>query len=339
MGQLETSRRVQIDVVSNGAYEVTGEEGLSPAKATLLGPCRVTPQEYPQIACRNIDIVLPAGGVDEALFGQVWGELHAQPDQHTVAYRGRHRWVPTYEALRLTQTPGIPSLLRPCGVYLITGGMGGMGLVLAEYLATTVQARLVLVGRTELPERNQWQAWVARHGEEDGVSRRIARLQALEALGAELLVVKADVTALADVEMVVRAACACFGTIHGVIHAAGVAGGGIIPLKTRAMAGSVLAPKVVGTAVLHSALQDVELDFFVLCSSFNSILGGVGQVDYVAANAFLDAFAHAQSSQPGSDNCHQLGHMGRSGYGGRSRSACSSAAVEGRKPAARHSVC
>jgi acyl carrier protein len=80
-----------------------------------------------------------------------------------------------------------------------------------------------------------------------------------------------------------------------VIHAAGVAGGGIIPLKTRDAAERVLAPKVFGLAALHTALGDAPLDFVALCSSMNSILGGAGQVDYCAANAFLDAFAHAQN--------------------------------------------
>jgi acyl carrier protein len=91
----------------------------------------------------------------------------------------------------------------------------------------------------------------------------------------------------------------CFGHIHGVIHAAGVAGGGIMQLKTSEMAARVLAPKVQGTIVLNALFQGRDLDFFILCSSMASILGGSGQVDYCGANAFLDAFAHHHNSGDG----------------------------------------
>jgi acyl carrier protein len=88
-----------------------------------------------------------------------------------------------------------------------------------------------------------------------------------------------------------------WGEVHGVIHAAGVAGGGILPLKTVGMARDVLAPKVEGTLILHELLRGMPLDFLILCSSVNAWLGGVGQVDYCAANRFLDAFAHWDRAQ------------------------------------------
>lgn len=113
----------------------------------------------------------------------------------------------------------------------------------------------------------------------------------MQALGAEVLVVSADVVKHEQMEKVLQQTYDKFGELHGVIHAAGVAGGGMIQLKTPEMANKVLSPKVTGTLVLGEVLQDAKLDFFVLCSSLQSIMGEFGQVDYCAANAFLDAFA------------------------------------------------
>jgi NAD(P)-dependent dehydrogenase (short-subunit alcohol dehydrogenase family) len=90
-----------------------------------------------------------------------------------------------------------------------------------------------------------------------------------------------------------------FGPIHGLIHAAGVAGGGILQLKERDAAARVMAPKVEGTLVLESVLRDEPLDFVLLCSSVASLVGGFGQVDYCAANAFLDAYALRAASSKG----------------------------------------
>jgi NAD(P)-dependent dehydrogenase (short-subunit alcohol dehydrogenase family) len=95
------------------------------------------------------------------------------------------------------------------------------------------------------------------------------------------------------------AAEARLGPIHGVIHAAGVAPGGVIQLKTREMAERVLAPKVQGTLVLDAVLKGRPTDFVVLCSSLASVLGVPGQVDYCAANAFQDAFARARAGASG----------------------------------------
>ncbi len=295
LGEAGLAAPVQIDVIGNGLFEIVGAEKLAPHKATVLGPCRVIPQEYPQLTCRYIDVQLPAGELDESLLARVRSELQGAAEHTEVAYRGHHRWVPTFEHTRFAAEAGVPPILRRRGVYLITGGLGGIGLALAEYLAQAVQARLVLVGRTGLPERADWEAWLAEHGEANGSGRRLRKLQALESLGAEVLLGRADVTNLAEMRAVVEQARARFGKIDGVIHAAGVAGGGIIPLKTRAQAERVMAPKVLGTLVLQAALGGEPLDFAVLCSSFTSILGGAGQVDYCAANAFLDAWAHARN--------------------------------------------
>ena len=297
-GEQLSGEPIQIKVISNHLQEVTGEEVLSPEKATLLGPCRVVSQEYPNIQCTSIDIVFPKSDTqqEKELQELLLEELAAKIPDPIVAYRGKHRWVQTFEAIRLEKVDYLKLRLRDHGVYLIMGGLGGIGLVLAEYLAQTVQAKLVLMGRSSLPPRGEWESWLKTHGEQDALSRKLLKLQSFEDMGAEVLTISADVTEMNQMEAAIAQAHNRFGQIHGVIHAAGIASERIIQVGNPEDMGYVMAPKVKGTLVLDKLLSEVTLDFFVLCSSISSMLGGVGQVAYCAANAFLDAYAHHHRS-------------------------------------------
>ena len=269
---------------------------MNPQRATLIGPCRVIPQEYPNISCRHVDLdLLPGQAAEAQLLSRVISEVVSGAADKIVAYRNGHRWVQVFEPLRVQAAPeSLP--VRQNGTYLITGGVGGIGLVIAEQLAENAQAKLVLVGRSEFPEREKWEEWLEVHDVADPVSAKIRKLESLENLGAEVLVLSADVSNEQQMRAAVATAQKRFGAIHGVVHTAGIAGGGIIQLKTAEMADKVLAPKVKGTLVLASIFRDAPLDFFVACSSRSSILGGFGQVDYCAANAFLDVFANYSHS-------------------------------------------
>jgi phthiocerol/phenolphthiocerol synthesis type-I polyketide synthase E len=302
IGAKSLSQNLQLAVLSSNMQKVASDEVVCPEKATLLGPCKVIPQEYPNIICRSVDIVLPeAGSEQEAqLVEQLIAELKTSAPDSIIAYRGYDRLVQTYELAPLAELKGEGNCkLREGGVYLITGGLGGIGLTLAEHLAQTVQARLVLTSRSHFPEPEAREQWLATHDPQDRTSLRIRTVQALEALGAEVMVVQADVTDRVRMEAGVRAACERFGTVHGVIHSAGLPGAGVMQLKAEEIAASVLMPKVQGTRVLEAIFQDISLDFLVLCSSLASATGGLGQVDYCAANAFMDAFAHARNGRNG----------------------------------------
>jgi NAD(P)-dependent dehydrogenase (short-subunit alcohol dehydrogenase family) len=187
--------------------------------------------------------------------------------------------------------------LREGGVYLITGGLGGIGLVLAEYLAQSVRARLVLISRSRLPDRGRWQEWLSAHEDGDAISQKIRKIEGIEDRGAKVLVVNADVADLDQMRTALDQAQNQFGPIQGVIHAAGVAPGGLMLLKKPEAAASVMAPKVKGTLVLFKLLGDTNLDFCIFCSSVSAFYGDFAQVDYSAANAFLDAFALKHASE------------------------------------------
>jgi acyl transferase domain-containing protein/acyl carrier protein len=290
----------QIEIISNNVQEMIGDEVLCPHKATVMGPCLVIPQEYSNIRCRSIDITLPESenGQTEKLIDQLIAEVLLASSDSIIAYRGQYRWTQTFEATRLDGVAEGPPLLRDKGVYLITGGLGSIGLVVAKYLADTVQAKLVLTGRSSLPAREEWQYWLETHDEQNSISYKIRKVQALEKLGAEVLVVCADVANLEQMRDAITQVYEQFGNIHGVIHAAGIVDAKTFnPIQeiSRAACEQQFRPKVRGLLVLEKVLQGSALDFCLLTSSLSSVLGGLGFVAYSAANLFMDVFVHKQN--------------------------------------------
>jgi hypothetical protein len=172
-----------------------------------------------------------------------------------------------------------------------------MALEIAEYVAKTVTAKLVFVGRSEFPSREDWPEWLETHDANDNTSRKIAILKRIAERGSEVLVLTGDVADRMQMKGVIEQAESRFGAINGVIHCAGTPGGGLIQLKEHDAAAAVLRPKVHGTLLLSQLLSGKKLDFLVLCSSLSALIGGVGHVDYCAANAFMDAFAQARRDE------------------------------------------
>ncbi|WP_233097880.1 type I polyketide synthase [Dictyobacter vulcani] len=290
-----TTKPLRLYVVTNNVCSVSGTEELAPEKVTVLGPCKVMPLEYAFITCQHIDLVLTETwkhqrkNALELLFNEIVQPI--QEKNTSIAYRGARRWIQSFEAADL-KAYRESSPLRPDGVYLITGGMGGIGLSLAEYLAQEVQARLILVGRSTFPARQEWAGWLSEHEEHDATSQKIHTLQSIEAAGGQVQIYQADITDQQQMQAVIEQATAHFGTINGVLHAAGVPAGGLMQLKTREAVEEILAPKVKGALVLNELFKAGDLDFLALFSSLTAILGSLGQVDYCAANAFMDALAY-----------------------------------------------
>ena len=272
------------------AHAVVGTEALHPWQATLGGLLKVAAQEYPKLRTRAVDV--DARGWEDALVREAARLLGDEEGALDVAYRGRRRWERFFGPLPAAEAPDEPAVrLREGGVYLLTGGLGGIALTLARLLAERVRARLVLTTRSGLPERATWDALLADDGADVAVRRRIVAVRELEALGAEVMVAAADASDARAMRDVVAAARARFGDLHGVVHAAGALPGGLIQLKSADRLAEVLAPKVRGTLAVHEALGDTPVDFVLLCSSVHALYGGIGQADHTASNAFEDAFA------------------------------------------------
>jgi len=293
---------LHLTVVGNGLAALDGEVLRHPSKATVLGPCKVIPRELPDMTCQVVDLPLPVARTKgawralrparlDALAELVERELPGAPHNGFAAWRAGQRYEQALEHISLPEAQAGRTRLRPRGVYLITGGLGGLGLEVARHLANQVQARLVLVGRTALPERQAWDAWLRDAGRDDRTSRRIRAVRELEALGAQVLTASADVSDVEGMRAVLDEARRHFGPLNGVFHAAGVLKDAPLLGKTPEQVEEVFAPKVHGTLVLDALLAGEDLDLLVLFSSLSSFIAPAGQVDYVAANAFLDAYS------------------------------------------------
>src|ERR1022692_4610750 len=304
LGENRITGALKLDIVANQLYAADAAEDLCPGKATLLGPCRVIPQEYPNVASRSIDIVVSEGGSanEEQLLANLFNEVTSDCADVTICYRENRRMVQSFLPTRLEEVVADKEVLRQGGVYLITGGLGGVGLVLADLLASRFGAKLVLTGRKSLPQKEQWTEWLAAHGELNEVSAKIRKVQALEEKGAEVMVVSADVADEARMREVLAAIEARFGTLNGVLHTAGAPEADsqkVIQQITPAQAECQFKAKVHGTMVLERLLRERDVDFCLLFSSISVILGGITLSAYAAGNAFLDSFADQRNKAAG----------------------------------------
>ncbi|GAA3475280.1 type I polyketide synthase [Nonomuraea roseola] len=291
LAQVEREHDVHLDVVTAGTQSVTGHDLHRPEHATVAGIAKVVPLEARWLSVRHIDL-------EDAVYDStpLLAELTAVPEEpeegvppSPVALRAGRRWVRGYQQVPVAPLDGEPAGLREEGVYVITGGLGGIGLTLAEDLAAKVRARLVLISRSGLPPRDGWDAL---EGADDRTGRAVRAVRRMESAGAEVLVMAADVTDPASLREVRTAALGRFGRVDGIVHAAGLPGGGMAEVKEREAADLVMAPKLAGTLALREVFGDLDLDFVLLCSSVTAVAGGFGQVDYCAANNFMDAYAH-----------------------------------------------
>ncbi|UTX07096.1 SDR family NAD(P)-dependent oxidoreductase [Bacillus inaquosorum] len=286
-------------VLTSGIHEVTGEEQINAEKSTILGPLKVIPQEYNHLKCWNIDIPpLPdtLTWKEEELIDQILTETDAAGEDQIIAYRNRRRWVQMYQPVQLNKASGLPNMIRPKGVYLITGGLGGIGFVLSKLLAQEGNVRLILTGRSELPQRSQWESWCEKHEEDDPITVKIMKIKELERLGAKVTALQADAGSLSDMQAVMRKVHTEFGQLNGVFHAAGLPGSSsfraITDIPATIEGGEdQFQSKVRGLKVLESLLENENIDFCFLFSSISALLGGLGFSAYSAANIYMDAFA------------------------------------------------
>ncbi len=308
ISELAISAPIALGVVTSQLHDVTGDETLQPQAATALGPCSVIPKEFPGITCFNLDLpgVQAMTALPEDLAARIVSEFQNPNRGGIIALRGKHRWRRKFERLPAgwSRTPGSeqqpdPKCLRERGVYLVTGGTGGIGMALAAYLAKTFQARLVLTRKSAFPEKSEWADLAKSPTTPAPTLHTITQLLELERMGAEVDVVTAEVSDAGQMRHVFSEALRRHGAVHGVIHAAGVVRDGLIVGKTREVAELVLSPKLRGCPILHQLSKEAGSDFLVLFSSTASVLGPAGQIDYSAANAYLDAFSHCARRERG----------------------------------------
>ncbi|AQR76918.1 hybrid non-ribosomal peptide synthetase/type I polyketide synthase [Paenibacillus larvae] len=293
IGLLKVTKQIRMAVITSNMQDVTGEEALNPEQATVLGFVKICPLEYANISCQSIDITTNIETPD--LIERILGDISAPQPDLMIAYRGSYRWTPLYKQVQLDNNGLSAERLKENGVYLITGGMGGIGFAMAQHLSKRIRANYVLLGRSPFPDRQSWSDYLTARDAHESTIKKIRGIQGMEENGSEVMIVSADLSCSEQMEEAIARIRARFGKINGVIHAAGIADyEGIIQNRTKEMSEKILAPKVKGTLILDSLLEDEELDFLVLFSSNGNMSYHYkfGQVSYNAANEFLDAYAN-----------------------------------------------
>jgi acyl transferase domain-containing protein len=298
LAEQPSDQAVQLWVVTNHTQQIESADHVSPGQATLLGLCKVIPQENAQVTCRAIDIALRRP-LDE-LGRLLLAEFAADTSEPLVAYRGPRRWLPTFEPLRLDGAGEPLRRPRQGGVYAITSGLSDISLALAQHLTLSARARLLVLEHSAFPPRAQWDSWAGGNGHGKETALKIASVRQLEAAGAEVLVVGADLTDPAQVRAAFAQARERFGALHGLIHAVGDLGDSTFTtILDTDTAGAIrrFEARLRGLETVREALDGQEPDFCLLVSSLSAVLGGVGQAAYAGANIFLDTFA-ARHGQP-----------------------------------------
>jgi acyl transferase domain-containing protein/NADPH:quinone reductase-like Zn-dependent oxidoreductase/SAM-dependent methyltransferase/NADP-dependent 3-hydroxy acid dehydrogenase YdfG len=270
--------RLRWKVLTNRVYEIKPEETIDPRTASLQGFTSSLAREYPQleVSCLDIDIDDFAGETTEEN-RQAWVSPiltePPHPQGEAVALRRGRRYLRKLLPINLPAIAKIP--FRTQGVYFILGGAGGIGLELCRYLTETVQAKIILVGRSELDAQKQ------------------ETIRTIESKGGEILYLKADATDLDSMKKAIAQARNRYGKIHGVFHSAIILKDKTLENMDESTLRMALDIKVRGSVILHKTFEDESLDFMLFFSSAISLSGNAGQANYAAGCTFKDAYAHS----------------------------------------------
>ncbi|HZU68918.1 MAG TPA: type I polyketide synthase [Ktedonobacteraceae bacterium] len=273
----------QLYIITQGSQPVTGRENhLAITQAPVWGLSRVIAMEQPDFHCKRIDL----DSVGDAAWEieELLQEIQHPDDEDQVAFRAQERFVArlvrSRQAISGNQRRKTGASLRTDSTYLITGGLGGLGLAAARWMVEQGGVKyLVLTGRSGASAGTQ------------------PVLDELERAGAKVLVIRADVSKEEAVAQMMETIRKTMPPLRGIIHAAGVLDDGVLLQQHWKRFSKVMAPKMHGSWNLHTHTLDMSLDFFVLFSSGASLMGSAGQGNYAAANAFMDALAHYRSAQ------------------------------------------
>jgi malonyl CoA-acyl carrier protein transacylase len=270
------SKQPQLWLVTQGAVATKNSQMEGIAQSPLWGMGKVIALEHPEFKTVRVDLDYESKP-DEAvqtLFEEIYANDETQEDQ--IAFCNNARYVARLVQHTQTQIP--PVTFRDDATYLITGGLGSLGLLVADWMVKKGAKHLVLVGRSA-------PTFTARQ-----------KLTTLEQVKVQVMVLQADISVAEQVSSVLSNIEA-MPPLRGIIHAAGVLDDGVLQQQSWARFAKVMAPKVNGAWHLHNLTRHYPLDFLVLFSSATSLLGNGGQANHAAANAFLDALAHYRHTQ------------------------------------------
>gem|GEM_PF-508167 len=283
--QSKLKGNIELTVISDYANEVTKNENIiKSTNAALFGITKVIGQEYANMKCRCIDI----DNYTDA--DTIISEVKEKVQSDRVAFREGTRYIEEFREVDIHKLETKNIKIKDEGLYVITGGTGGIGLEVAKYLASKNSVKLALINRSAFPNRNEWDE-ILLSKENVKLCNKINTIREIEKTGSEVLLYSADVSSEEAITYIINELKRKYGRINGIIHGAGNAGDGFILNKNKKTFENVINPKIKGTWILDKLTEKDNVDFFVMFSSITSILAGHGQGDYAAANAFQDSYA------------------------------------------------
>ncbi|MGL4106801.1 SDR family NAD(P)-dependent oxidoreductase [Clostridium sp. LP20] len=279
---------IDISIIGRNISEVTGKETyVNSENSTMLGLGKVINEENTNLKCRVIDI-------DELIdVKKILNSIYSENEPYYVAYRGEKRYVEEYSSVVIREDNYEKIKIQENSTYIITGGLGSLGLVFARYLSSKAKVNISLINRSEFIDRKNWDK-ILQEGKDIKNINKIKQIRDIERNGSKVSCYSADISDQRSMKKVLEKIRSIYGEINGVIHAAGVASDSLLVLKDTEEFRNVLSGKVEGAFVLDKLTENDNLEFFINFSSVVTILGMQGQGDYTAANSFLNSFSSYQ---------------------------------------------
>ncbi len=292
----KNNQRIKLFVISNGVVKISTEDNLCLINSTVLGPVHCLPFEYNTIESRCIDVRLEDNRHD--LIEGLCRELKIIDKKKIIALRSKQRFARNFLSYKDASEQSVSKSVkfRIQGTYLITGGLGGVGLVFAEYLVRNYCAKIILISRSKLPDQDTWSKVIADTKTPKMLIRKLETLSKIFSITDKVLIFSADISDSTKMSSIIDQSKKYFGEINGVIHAATTLPEGLIWNKNISIIEETFKAKIYGLEVLGRLIDRKNLDFILMCSASNTITGAAGAVDYVAANSYLDAYALKNTS-------------------------------------------
>lgn len=308
----------KILIVSNKVKKIFHYDEIIPEKATILGPCLIIPQEYIAAEIKFIDVDYSKELIEiyaKLFITETITKISPLSHDTIVGYRNGQRFIHSYHEIpyHLNNEASLQTcskiktaayktkeiIFNDNSIYLITGGIGQLGLNIAKMIAKQAHVKLVLLDRSWLPAKNQWDELLHRNESDDKIILQIKAIKEIEKSGSEVYVYSLDIGQEAECQRIMQEIQKKIGLVNGVIHAAGITGNAALsPINelNEAFIKSQFSAKMYGLINIIHTLDLKKLDFCVLFSSLASFMGGIGYATYSAANQYLDAFANQQNN-------------------------------------------
>lgn len=298
----QSEKIIKITSITNELFSIFGNEPISPEKSMIIGASQVISQEYPNITCKIIDQFSDVPF--EFLTNHIIADLLSESNEPLIALRNLTRWTLGYQPGN-QYASSKSMIIKESGTYLITGGLGRIGLVFTEFLVRKYHANVILLDKILLPHKQEWEAWIESHEENDATRRRLLAIKDIEKFGTSINIIHSDLSDRKAIASVFDLNEVITHSINGIFHLAGFVGpDSIIPIDelSKQKFQAHLEAKVFGLLNLVSVIDHLDnlrskLDFFFIQSSLSTVLGGLGLAAYSAVNHFMDSFASARNRQ------------------------------------------